>query len=53
MNPTFTTLENFGHSLQAQLHEVMPRSADEIHEAFEGLIYGFTEEETRVMKEES
>ncbi len=31
---TFTTLENFGHSLKAQSHLVQPRSADEIYEAF-------------------
>jgi hypothetical protein len=33
--PTFTTLENFGHSLRAQSHVIQPRSADEIHETFQ------------------
>ncbi|MEW6028456.1 MAG: FAD-binding oxidoreductase [Chloroflexota bacterium] len=32
--PTFTTLENFGHSLKSQSYLIQPRNADEIHEAF-------------------
>ena len=32
---TFTSLENFGHSLKAQSYLVRPRSADEIHETFQ------------------
>ncbi len=35
MNPSFTTLENFGHSLRAQSYLVQPRSADEIYETFQ------------------
>lgn len=35
MNPTFTSLENFGHSLRAQSYLLQPRSADEIYEAFQ------------------
>ena len=31
---TFTTLENFGHSLKSQSHLIRPQSADEILEAF-------------------
>ncbi|HBD08126.1 MAG TPA: FAD-binding protein [Syntrophobacteraceae bacterium] len=34
MNPTFTTLENYGHSLQAQAFVIHPRAAEDIHEAF-------------------
>lgn len=34
-NPTFTTLENFGHSLKAQSYLVQPRSADEIYATFQ------------------
>jgi FAD/FMN-containing dehydrogenase len=34
MNPTFTTLENYGHSLKAQSHLLHPRSTDEIAKAF-------------------
>lgn len=34
MNSTFTTLENFGHSLKAQSHLLHPRSVDEIAKAF-------------------
>jgi decaprenylphospho-beta-D-ribofuranose 2-oxidase len=35
MNPTFTTLENFGHSLKAQSYVITPRSADEINQTFQ------------------
>ena len=35
MNPNFTTLENFGHSLRAQSFVIQPRAADEIHETFQ------------------
>lgn len=35
MNPSFTTLENFGHSLKAQSYLVQPRSADEIYATFQ------------------
>ena len=31
---TFSTLENFGHSLKSQSHLIRPQSVDEIHEAF-------------------
>lgn len=31
---TFTTLENFGHSLKSQSYIIRPQSADEVHEAF-------------------
>ncbi len=33
--PTFTTLENFGHSLRAQSFVVQPRGAEEIYETFQ------------------
>jgi FAD/FMN-containing dehydrogenase len=32
---TFTTLENFGHSLQSQSYVIRPQSANEIHDAFQ------------------
>ena len=31
---TFSTLDNFGHSLKSQSHLIRPQSADEIYEAF-------------------
>ena len=34
MNPTFTTLENYGHSLRAQAFVIQPRAAEDIHETF-------------------
>lgn len=34
MNPTFTTLENFGHSLRSQSHLLQTHSADDIYAAF-------------------
>jgi len=35
MNPTFTTLENFGHSLRAQSFVIQPRVAEDILAAFQ------------------
>ncbi|MEW5942043.1 MAG: FAD-dependent oxidoreductase, partial [Chloroflexota bacterium] len=35
MKPSFTTLENFGHSLKSQSYLVKPQAADEIYETFQ------------------
>lgn len=35
MQPTFTTLDNFGHSLTAQSFVVRARNVDQIHETFQ------------------
>ena len=34
MNSTFTSLENFGHSLKTQSYLIQPQAADDIYEAF-------------------
>jgi FAD/FMN-containing dehydrogenase len=34
MKPSFTTLENFGHSLKSQSYLVKPQATDEIYETF-------------------
>ena len=35
LNNTFTTLENFGHSMSAPSYLIKPKAADEIYEAFQ------------------
>jgi len=35
LNTTFTTLENFGHSMSAPSYLIKPKAADEIYEAFQ------------------
>jgi FAD/FMN-containing dehydrogenase len=35
MKNTFTTLENFGHSMSAPSYLIKPKAADEIYEAFQ------------------
>jgi FAD/FMN-containing dehydrogenase len=35
LNNTFTTLENFGHSLSAPSYLIQPKTADEIYETFQ------------------
>ena len=34
MNPSFSSLENFGHSLKTQSYLIQLRSTDEIYETF-------------------
>ena len=35
INQTFTTFENFGHSMSAPSYRLTPKTVDEIYEAFQ------------------